>query len=38
MTVAFATDSKVFSPGKYYGQRNLVCCSPEGSKESDMTE
>ena len=25
-------------PGKSHGQRSLVCCSPWGHKESDMTE
>ena len=28
----------VFLPGKFYGQRSLVDCSPWGHKESDMTE
>ena len=28
----------VFFPGKSYGQRRLVGCSPWGHKESDMTE
>ena len=28
----------VFFPGKSYGQRSLVGCSPWGHKESDMTE
>ena len=27
-----------FSPGKYYGQRNLTGYSPWGCKESDMTQ
>ena len=25
-------------PGVGDGQRNLACCSPQGCKESDMTE
>ena len=28
----------VFLPGKFHGQRNLVCYSPWGRKESDTTE
>ena len=28
----------VFLPGEYYGQRSLVCYSPWGHKESDMTK
>ena len=28
----------VFLPGKFYGQRSLVGCSPCGLKESDTTE
>ena len=28
----------VLLPGKFYGQRSLVNCSPWGHKESDMTE
>ena len=28
----------VFLPGKSHGQRSLVCYSPWGCKESDMTE
>ena len=28
----------VFLPGKSYGQRSLVGCSSQGSKESDTTE
>ena len=28
----------VFLPGKYYGQRSLVGCSPRGCKGSDTTE
>ena len=28
----------VFLPGELHGQRSLVCCSPWGCKESDMTE
>ena len=28
----------VFLPGKFHGQRNLVCCSPWGRKELDATE
>ena len=28
----------VFLPGKFHGQRNLVCYSPWDHKESDMTE
>ena len=27
-----------FSPGKFHGQRSLVCYSPWGCKESDTTE
>ena len=26
------------APGDGEGQRNLVCCSPQGLKELDMTE
>ena len=26
------------APGDGEGQGNLVCCSPQGLKESDMTE
>ena len=26
------------TPGVYEGQGSLVCCSPWGRKESDMTE
>ena len=26
------------TPGDSEGQRGLVCCSPPGTKESDMTE
>ena len=26
------------APGVSDGQGSLVCCSPQGSKESDMTE
>ena len=26
------------APGVGYGQESLACCSPWGSKESDMTE
>ena len=28
----------VLLPGKSHGRRSLVCCSPWGRKESDMTE
>ena len=28
----------VFLPGEFHGQRSLVCYSPWGLKESDMTE
>ena len=28
----------VFFPGEFHGQRSLVCYSPWGLKESDMTE
>ena len=28
----------VFLPGEFHGQRSLVSCSPQGHKESDMTE
>ena len=28
----------VFFPGKFYGQRSLVGCSPWGLKELDTTE
>ena len=28
----------VFLPGKFHGQRSLVGYSPQGPKESDMTE
>ena len=28
----------VFLPGDSHGQRNLACYSPQGLKESDMTE
>ena len=28
----------VFLPGEFHGQRNLVSYSPQGCKESDMTE
>ena len=28
----------VFLPGESHGQRSLVCYSPWGGKESDMTE
>ena len=28
----------VFLPGESHGQRSLVCFSPQGHKESDMTE
>ena len=28
----------IFLPGKFCGQRSLVGCSPQGYKESDMTE
>ena len=28
----------VFLPGEYHGQRRLAGCSPQGHKESDMTE
>ena len=28
----------VFLPGESHGQRSLVGCSPEGHKESEMTE
>ena len=28
----------VFLPGEFHGQRSLTGCSPEGHKESDMTE
>ena len=28
----------VFLPGESHGQSNLAGCSPQGSKESDMTE
>ena len=28
----------VFLPGKFYGQRSLAACRPQGFKESDMTE
>ena len=28
----------VLLPGKSHGQRSLVCCSPWGCEESDMTE
>ena len=28
----------VFLPGEFHGQRSLEDYSPEGSKESDMTE
>ena len=27
-----------YTPGVHYGQGGLVCCSPWGQKESDMTE
>ena len=30
--------SPVFLPGEFYGQRSLVCYSPWGCKESNMTE
>ena len=32
------TDSMDMSPGDSQGQGNLVCCSPWGCKESDMTD
>ena len=28
----------LFLPGKFHGQRSLAGCSPQGLKESDMTE
>ena len=28
----------VFSPGKFHGQRSLVCYSPSGCKELDLTQ
>ena len=28
----------VFLPGKFHGQRSMAGCSPQGCKESDMTE
>ena len=28
----------VFLPGEFHGQRSLVCYSPWGHRESDMTE
>ena len=28
----------VFLPGEFHGQRSLAGCSPQGRKESDMTE
>ena len=28
----------VFLPGEFHGQRSLVCCSPWGHRESDMTK
>ena len=28
----------IFSPGESHGLRSLVGCSPQGHKESDMTE
>ena len=28
----------VFLPGESHGQRSLAGCSPQGCKESDMTE
>ena len=28
----------VFLPGEFHGQRSLVCYSPRGHKESDLTE
>ena len=30
--------SPVFLPGEFHGQRSLVAYSPQGHKESDMTE
>ena len=30
--------SPVFLPGKFHGQRSLVCYSQWGGKQSDMTE
>ena len=32
-----ATHSRI-SPGESHGERSLVVCSPQGGRESDMTE
>ena len=31
-------DQSLFLPGESLGQRSLADCSPEGHKQSDMTE